>query len=183
MWQKYLDLVTKSKVNSAILVHVGCLGVGKERLLRKQIQPLSKNAMFYLTYQLKNTEKDFLWDRVISVSGYKQKVRNNLQFDSGGRLIINYDLQGLRIESMTGTWEPYLYLYGCTDEQKHCKSEGYLADVMDTMGNMMNFTWVAHGRKDKNWGTVRLPTSLNSSRMWSGMLGDIVYGDYQISTR
>ena len=183
MWPKYLDLMTKSKVNRAILVYAGCLGVDKEQLLHEEIQKLSKNAMFYLTYQLTNTQQEFLWNRVISVSGYKQKVRNNLQFDSSGKLLINYDLQGLHIESMTATWEPYLKIYGCNDEKRHCKSYGYVADIMDSMGNMMNFTWVAHGRKDNNWGTVQLPTSLNSSRIWGGILGDIIYGDYQISTR
>jgi hypothetical protein len=182
-WPKYLDLMTKSKVDSAILVFAGCLGVNKERLLREQIQTLSKNAMFYLTYQLKHTQQDFLWNRVISVAGYKQKVRNNLQFDSGGNLIVNYDLQGLHIESMTESWEPYIKIYGCNDEKKQCKSEGYLADVMDSIGKIMNFTWVAHGRKDSNWGAEPLPASLNSSRMWGGVLGDISYGDYPISIR
>jgi hypothetical protein len=84
---------------------------------------------------------------------------------------------------MTSTWEPYLKLYGCNDEKNHCKSEGYLTDVMDIMGNMMNFTWVAHGRKDGNWGAEPLPVALNSSRIWGGVQGDICYGDFQISIR
>ena len=183
MWPKYLDLMEKSEVNSAILVFVGTLGLDKEQRLWEEIQTLSKNAMFYLTYELKYTQHDFLLNRVISVGGYKQKIRNRLRFDSHGKLLIEYDLQGLHIESMTESWEPYLKLYGCNDEKKQCKSEGYLADVMDIMGKIMNFTWVAHGRKDSNWGTEPLPVFLNSSRVWDVILGDISYGEYQISIR
>ena len=84
---------------------------------------------------------------------------------------------------MTGTWEPYLKLYGCNEEGKLCRSEGYLADVMDIMGKIMNFTWEAHCRKDNNWGGVPLSVSHNSSRMWGGVLGDVAYGDYPISVK
>ena len=181
-WSKYLELMTKCEVNRAILVFVGYFGVDEERILNEEIQKISKNSMFYLTYESKQ-KQSFLWKHVISVQGYKQKVQNVLQFDSRGKLMVKNDLQALHIEAMTATWEPYLKLYECNEEQTKCKSEGYLTDVMDIMGKLMNFTWEAHGRKDNNWGVSILPVSSNSSRMWGGIAGDIVYGDYPICVR
>jgi hypothetical protein len=175
--------MTKSEANSAILVLAGYLGVVEERLLHEKIQKISKNAMFYLTYQLKSTPHELVWNHVISLSGYKHTVQNHLKFDSHGKLIEKYDLEGLHIVSMTGNWKPYLKLYGCNDEQYECSSEGYLADIMDILGNKMNFTWEARGRKDNDWGVSPLSAPSNSSRIWGGILGDIVYGDYQICVR
>ena len=59
IWPNYIDLMTKFKVNSAILVFAGCFGLDEEQLLHKLIQTLSKNSMFYLTYEFKQTQHDF----------------------------------------------------------------------------------------------------------------------------
>ena len=40
--------------------------------------------------------------------------------------------------------------------------EGFYADLMDAMGQMLNFTWTSHSPPDGNWGVVPLSGPLNN---------------------
>ena len=92
-------------------------------------------------------------------------------------------MQGLRIVSLTLAWEPYFTLDCAVNQYKNCKSGGYLADVMDILGSMLNFTWEAHAEQNANWGTKPISGPYNSSGVWGGVLGEVLKGNYQISLR
>ena len=179
-WPKYLDLISKSKANCAILVFTGNFDTDKESRLQKIVKNMSGNSMFYILYF---KYREFLWYRTITLQGYKQSVLNLLKFDSNGKIIEYYDMQGLHIVSTTLTWAPYFTLDCAINQHKSCKSDGYLAEIMDILGGMMNFTWEAPAEKNGNWGTKPTSGPANSSGVWGGIVGDVLRGNYQISIR
>jgi len=67
---------------------------------------------------------------------------NVLSFSPSGRVKEQFNLGGLKIESITLSWAPYLTLGNCDVEGKNCQTvEGLLADYMNILANMFNFTW------------------------------------------
>ena len=95
----------------------------------------------------------------------------------------NISLQGFHLISTTLSWAPYFTIYGCNEFQMECNSEGYLADVMNVLGEKMNFTWESHGEVEQNWGTIAISGPSNSSGVWGGVVGDVFNGKYQLSIR
>ena len=137
--------------------------------------------MFYIAY---HTDRlNILWYRVITLDGYEQSVINLLKFDSSGRIVEGYDMQGLHILSVTLTWDPYFTLYDCKKDQNKCSSKGYLTEIMNLLGDRMNFTWESHEEKHNNWGTTPISGPSNSSGTWGGVVGEIFKGNYQLSIR
>ena len=182
-WQAYLDLMSRSKINSVIMVFASLLDSEMEQNLTTQIDNLRRNSMFFLTYQKEKINSNLLWYRVITLDGYTQSAINPLSFDSKGKLIDEYDMQGMHIVSITLTWDPYFTIYDCTDELRNCKAKGYLADIMNILGLMMNFTWESHGEKNGDWGTTAKSGPSNSSGVWGGVVGEVFKGNYQLSIR
>ena len=96
-----------------------------------------------------------MWRKVITLRHYKQPVINIITFDKFGRIITHYDMQGLHIRCSTLSWAPYLTLSNCHGRnQTNCTSIGYLADLMDNLGEIFNFTWQCDAEPENNWGTV-----------------------------
>ena len=95
-----------------------------------------------------------VWHRVITVNDYNTSVINRVEIDPGGSLSEYYDMKGFHLISTTLSWAPYFTLIDCDQDQKNCQSEGYLTDVMNILGETMNFTWESHGEIDGNWGTT-----------------------------
>ena len=182
-WKNYLNLMTKTKANSVILVFTGYLDNTKVRTLHEMMNDISKNSMFFTTYRSKETLLYFTWNQMITLDGYENSIINQIEFDSSGRIIENYDMQGIHLFSVSLTWSPYFIITNCTDEHSNCQSEGYLAETMDILGGMMNFTWESHREKDNNWGTKPISGPANSSGIWGGVEGNVFNGTYQISIR
>ena len=184
-WEKYLELMTKTKVKSSIIMFVGKFDEQKWEHFISKADSLSKNALFYAVFQKDPDESNntMIWYRIMTINGYNQSVVNQMKFDSNGRVTERYDMQGFHITSITLSWSPYFSLINCSDDGRDCKSEGYLTDVMNILGNMMNFTWESHGEVNGNWGTTVISGPSNSSGIWGGVVGNVFNGTYQLSIR
>ena len=182
-WPLYLNMLAKSNLKSSILFLTGKVELQKLEIMYDMLNNLSKNSLFYMAYQLKDLAEEMLWYRVITLEGYSKSVINLIEFDSFGRLIENYDMQGLHIVSIALSWAPYFTLYNCTEKKTNCSSEGYLTDAMNILGEMMNFTWESHGEIEDNWGTTSISGPSNSSGVWGGVVGNVFSGKYQLSIR
>ena len=183
-WTQILNFLSTTKVKSSILLFVGEYDKSQWQIFKAMLNNLSKNAMFYLAYSHPHLVNELVWYRIITLSGYDKAVVHRLTFDdSNGKFIRDYDMQGLHIVSITETWAPYFTLIDCTPDKKNCKSKGYLTDVMNILGSMMNFTWESHGEIDGNWGTTAISGPSNSEGEWGGVVGNVFYGTYQLSIR
>lgn len=59
-----------------------------------------------------------------------------------------------------------------------CQSVGYLKNMMDSLGELLNFTWECHQEVNDNWGLIQ-----NDMGGWDGVVGNIFNGTYQLSIR
>ena len=183
-WTQTLNFLSTTKVKSSILLFVGEYDGSQWQIFNEMLNNLSKNSMFYLAYSHPHLLNELVWYRVITLTGYDKAVVHRLKFDaSKGKVIRDYDMHGLHIVSITETWAPYFTLIDCTPDKKNCKSKGYLTDVMNILGSMMNFTWESHGEIDGNWGTTAISGPSNSKGEWGGVVGNVFYGTYQLSIR
>ena len=104
--------------------------------------------------------KDITWQEVLTLQGYHHPVIRNLKSSKIGQGMTSHDMQGIHIKCYTLSWAPYLTLSDCVQpNQTSCKSIGYLADVMNNLGTMFNFTWDCD--KDPNGDCGVLPISGN----------------------
>ena len=84
---------------------------------------------------------------------------------------------------MSSPWLPQVMIDECDKLGKNCKiSYGMYPDMLNAMGNLLNFTWEDSKEVDGNWGLAPVSGPFNRSGIWSGVFGGIVNGDYMFST-
>ena len=155
-WDHYVSIVSQTRVRSGILVIVEPVLINHEDVILTKLQTYSENSYFYMVYKRQRQEDNSSnWDKVITLRNYYHPIINPIEFDNFGRMITKYDLNGVHIKCCTLSWAPYLILSDCVGPNKvNCSSTGYLADLMDNLGRMMNFTWICDAEPDHNWGTL-----------------------------
>ena len=106
---------------------------------------------------------------------------SDLKFNQFGHVLENYNLKGMKILSNTLPWPPFFTIQNCDSEGKNCQTDGFLADYMDALGQILNFTWESHKPPDDNWGVQPLSGPFTLSGLWGGAMGSVVNGEYHIS--
>jgi hypothetical protein len=110
-----------------------------------------------------------------------QAVINPVTFNQFGQIKEEYNLQGIEIVSITLDWAPYFMIENCNEFGKNCKKSGFLADFMDGLGKILNFTWDSHAPLDGIWGVRPISGPFNKSGIWGGAMGGVINGDYALS--
>ena len=65
---------------------------------------------------------------------------------------INFDFQGLTLHTVTLPWLPYCFLYNCSEETGLCEVDGTVVRVIQSLGNMYNFSLTAAKEPSGIWG-------------------------------
>ena len=182
-WPKMFTWMMNTRVNTGILVVAGKLNDSKVNHLRNVVNDMPFNAMFYQTHINEDEMELPTWNQVISLQGYENGILNRIKFNAFGRIKENFNMHGMNIIGLALTWEPYFSMQNCTDMSLLCKKRSYLAETLDIMGEMVNFTWKALPPEDGSWGTKPISGPANSSGVWGGMIGDVFYGNYQLAIR
>ena len=55
-----------------------------------------------------------------------------------------------------------------------------MADLMNMVGNMLNFTWHCDAEPNNDWGVTPKSGPPNVNGTWGGVVRDIVNGDYPL---
>ena len=180
-WKHYLELISKTKIKSSILVIVEPIRKGEVEKVNAILSQISENIYFYLNYIEETSEPKIQWRKLITLKHNPQVVSNEVHFDPFGQIIEGYDMQGLHVKCSTLSWAPYLSLYDCNEETgKDCKSTGYIADVMNLLGSSLNFTWHCDAEPNNDWGVTPKSGPSNANGTWGGVVGDVVNGDYPL---
>ena len=178
-WKYYLNEIVSRKILSCIVIMTKSMSTTDRKSFVTQLDELGKNSMFYWVHSMENQIlNDTFWYRVITINGQTRAIINQLQFRNRTRIKEEYDLQGIHLLSMSLSWNPYFLLFDCNDQGKQCKSEGYLKNLMDGLGTLMNFTWESHKEVNNDWGIVP-----NANGDWVGVEGNVLNGTYQLSIR
>ena len=192
-WNDYLKMLVNTKVKSSVLVMAGDMDQEKIAQMKRSLNALSKNSLFYWVYNSPYTLNEkkstsMIWNQVITLINYKKAVINRLRFNpTNDQLIEEYNMQGTHLFSTTTTFPPYTNMpIACRECRPmkrcpQCKMTGMVADLLNIVGRKMNFTWESHENPENKVGSSPVSGPANASGAWEGTLGDIFYGDYQMS--
>ena len=142
-----LKLIQSRKILKSILV----LKEDRMDTLRTYIENAKSSSLFYL---LSFNETNLNWYQVFILKDLftTDIVINELEFDSLGRVVENYDLKGIKIHTNTMDWIPFISLADCDKRGMNCNSYGSYVDLMNFWARDFNFTWEAHDNINKDWG-------------------------------
>jgi hypothetical protein len=118
---------------------------------------------------------------IVMLNNVTRAVINPVTFNQFGQIKEEYNLQGIEMISMTLSWAPYFIIENCDEFGKKCDTSGFLADFMDGLGQILNFTWDSHAPPDGSWGVRPISGPFNKSGIWGGAMGGVVNGDYALS--
>ena len=119
--------------------------------------------------------------QVLSLINSTRTLVHELEFTKLGQIIDNIDMEGLTIYSNTLSWAPYFIIENCDEFGRNCDMSGFLADYMDALGRILNFTWTSHAPPDGSWGVRPISGPFDKSGVWGGAMGGVVNGEYHIS--
>ena len=175
---KMLEQVSKNNVQRTLILSQTSLNAIENLELRQKLQSMNCNSLFYLATMNKDT---VLWHQLFTMKGGYSLT--NLAFHSGSHLISEqYDLNGLTIHSISGSWAPYMIIDKCDEQGKHCNfNSGYLVDFMNIMAEKFNFSYESVKEPNGDWGTVPKSGPLNLSGEWGGVMGNVVNGRFDMS--
>ena len=179
-FQSYLSLIAISKVKRGLIIFTTPFSAEHKSLLNDMIDALDANSLFYIAYKDAITSKT-KYMQVITIRRAGRGILNDVKVTRMGQIIENYDMQGLKIMSLTLPWAPFFTIKNCDSEGKNCEMYGFYGDLMTEMGRVMNFTWDSHADPDGNWGVRPISGPVNMSGVWGGAMGSVVNGDYPIS--
>ena len=182
-WPKIFEWMVNTRVNTGILMIIDKLNSKKVHYLHQIVQNMTFNSMFYLMYINEKEDRSPIWSQVISFQGCKKGIINEITFDEFGRIQENFDLKGINIQAVALDWEPYFSISNNENMNNIGEQNSYLGEVMNILGNMMNFTWEVHRQEHGDWGTKPINGPFNASGVWGGVIGDVFYGNYQLSIR
>ena len=110
---------------------------------------------------------------------------NKIKFINEASLLLreSYDLGGLQIRSISLPWAPYLMQTNCIDEgdSQKCENHGYLIDFMEMTRQIYNFTYISLKDINDDWGLSPKSGPFNLSGTWSGVMGNVIKGEYDMS--
>lgn len=179
-FRKYLERIGEHKIRKSVLVMTELMTQDEELSLKSLLDELmNENAFFYMLYQV--TDNPTAFKQVLSLKNNTKTLIQELQFDSQGKMIEDFNLEGLQIVSYTLSWAPYFIIENCNEFGQECEISGFLSDYMDALGRILNFTWTSHRPVDGSWGVRPISGPYNKSGIWSGAMGEVVNGNFHIS--
>lgn len=177
-WDNIMEAICKWKGKSNLFVILYPISKSSLKKLIQVTSDFSNNCQFDLVY---STGSNVVWKRVIKIKDNSESIFTSLSFDNFGKIITNYNLEGAHLRCSALSWQPYLSLSECNGDGSNCNSHGYLADLMNILGDMYNFTWHCDSEPNSNWGMLPEsgPHTINGT--WKGVFGNVINGNYSIS--
>ena len=171
-----LEIVAKRKIMTSVMVIVDPIDESFILKIQGTVMNMSKNMFFYLIYNEKQNDDTIVCKRIISVENNDKVLFQQLHFDENGKIMSNYNLEGMHIQCITLSWAPYAELSKCNvDSKKNCISEGYLPELLDLVAKRLNFTWHCDAEPNGDWGVIP-----NATGAYGGVMGKITSGMYSL---
>ena len=93
------------------------------------------------------------------------------------------DMNGFTIDMITIDWEPFSRVIACSGSDGHsnCEVTGLMADIVEEVVHMFNFTKHVKRQPDLHWGTVpHTGDWANCNATFTGLFGTLVSGQNDI---
>ena len=91
------------------------------------------------------------------------------------------DLLGMPFQSIVLDWAPWAVILECGLNGKSCQVWGFLPDLIQSIGNMYNFTHAMDKQMDDYWGII--PSNgdwFDPNATFSGLFGNVVNDNYDL---
>ena len=147
-FQLVLEAIHEHKIQRSILV------IGKNEMNEFQniAKKFSKNCYFYLL-QYDHADSS-VWYTVIILNHKFQIIMNKIEFEPDGKIIEDYDFQGMELVGTTLPWDPIITYTKCDNKGRNCDSYGVLVNLIEMWSKDYNFTWDIFTGYDNDWGTI-----------------------------
>ena len=179
-FRMYMQTLGEHKIKRSILIFSEELNKEKEAMLSDNLNNLLEvNGFFYSLYQKPGNKTAY--KQILSLQNTTQTVFQDVEVNSLNQITENFDMEGMFLISNTLSWAPYFTVENCNSMGQNCELGGFLADYMDAMGKIMNFTWTSYAPPDGSWGVRPISGPFNKSGVWGGAMGSVVNGEYHIS--
>ncbi len=174
-----LLLISKQKIKSSLLYLSKDLTQDDWDTLEEELSKLKKNTHFFIASGSSSQTPFF---RVICLNDQSDCAINRVRFYHQDSFVVkeSYDLQGMKIASITETWPPYLMFDDCDELGSCLTSYGLLWDLGQVLAWMFNFTLISDRQQDGNWGTLPDVGPYNLSGTWEGIFGKVLSGKYPL---
>ena len=180
LFKIHLEELGLHKIRRSALVFHEPLNELNITLLHNSLQNLlDKDAFFFIFYQ--DMTGSLFKKQAISLNNITKTFIKDISFNNLNISEDNFNLEGEQLLSKTLSWAPYFIIENCDESGRNCDLSGFLADYMDAMGRILNFTWTSHAPADGSWGVRPISGPFNKSGVWGGAMGSIVNGEYHIS--
>ena len=139
-FRQVMGLLSKTKVARSILLLSDAWTTDEEQKMTNVIATHAENSFFYVAVPLDSSrQRSSSWYQIITTSsGYS---KSELLFKGNTlRIKENFDMQGLKLRSISLSWPPYLNMEEC-DGHICTHQFGSLKDYMDILATEFNFTY------------------------------------------
>ncbi len=179
IFEQTLQLVADAKRRSSLIYFSDNLTMEDLSQLRTTLSNLGRNSFFYFA---SGSTVPLRWHQVITLNHQEEVAISPVQFVEGTHTVREkYNLQGMRVTSISDTWAPHLVFEDCNEEMMQCKtSYGALYDQSQLIAQLFNFTMISI-QGQKGWGVAPVEGPYNCSGTWAGIMGDVINGVYPVS--
>lgn len=137
--QLVMDLLSKTKAARSVLVFSDAWTSDEEQKMTDILATHAENSFFYIAVPDSSGKTFAAWYQIITTkSGFS---KSDLLFRRDTMKIQEYfDMQGLKLNSISLSWPPYLNMEEC--DGQICKHQfGSLIDYMDILSAEFNFSY------------------------------------------
>ena len=180
IFQMHLEHIGKHKIRKTVLLFVDHFDSNQESELNDALNNLViGNAWFSVLYQ--NHSNVTKYRNIFSLWNNTKTLVQDIKLTETNQMVENYDLEGLKVYGNSLSWAPYFEISNCKDMHnsdfaKDCEMSGYLNDILNAMGKIVNFTWTSHVPTDGSWGTM------DENGVWvTGPMGTVINGEYHMT--
>ena len=179
-WPSVFELISLTKVMTTFFIIMdGQDEASVMKLAEEKLKEHPGSSYFFLAI---NLESGLIWKQVITIKNAFNPIINPLKLDQQHKIVEEYNLQGLEIKSISLDWQPMFAMENCDENSQFCESKGYLADLVNIIGDMVNFTVRIDREPELNWGVAPISGPPNISGTWGGVVGSVMSQDeYQMS--
>ncbi len=179
--QIIFDHLAETKVKSVVLALVNHVSPFS---LQAMLSNFRKNSVAYLVHPKERplsgnvSGVNNLWSAssILTLNNEAKVIIHSMSRNQVGQWVEEApNLQGLHVTCTNMPWSPLFDFKDCNSTLDNCTSTGYVADYMDMMGGMLNFTWsCVKDNHEGDWGMEPANGIRNISHgEWKGAMGSI----------
>ena len=144
--------------------------------LQKNLGRYQTSFVFFVIFETRTNATE--WRHFFKLNTNPTVIINTISISD--TVDIKYNLQGLVVNALTISWEPYFKSGLCRLPHQDCETAGLLHHLMKSVEREFNFIVVTDEQADGDWGVSPISGPMNASGEWGGLLGRVLNREYPV---